>query len=217
MWSFIGQYGVASGQSGRWKDHWVTRDEPEPSADGRRRRSADSRRRIVEAMLALVREGDVAPSADVVAARAGVGRRTVFRLFSDMDGIYREMQAIMRDKVSPVRALPLAGDTPLARVHALIDRRVRFFEEVLPLTVAASAHRHRSVALQANHELIQAELRAILIGVLGEPLNKDTELCEALDALLSVDMWARLRKEQRLDPAASVAILHRMVARVLGG
>jgi AcrR family transcriptional regulator len=183
--------------------------------DGRRLRSADSRRRIVEAMLELVREGDVSPSADSVAARAGVGRRTVFRLFSDMEGIYREMQALMREKVAPVRALPLAGDTAAARLHALIDRRARFFEEVMPVTVAAAVHRHRSPVLQADHAGIQHELRAILLGVLDEGLRADTALCEALDALLSIDVWRRMRLEQKLSAEAATALLHRMAGALI--
>lgn len=183
--------------------------------DGRRRRSADSRRRIVEAMLDLVREGDLSPSADAVAARAGVGRRTVFRLFSDMEGIYREMNAIMRDKVAPVRALPLAGDTLEARLHALVERRVRFFEEVMPVTIAASVHRHRSPVLQADHQAIQSELRGILAAVLGPGV--EASLLEALDAVLSMDLWRRLRVEQGLDTAAATALLHRLVGGLVGG
>ncbi|PZU51358.1 MAG: transcriptional regulator [Sphingomonas sp.] len=184
--------------------------------DGRRRRSADSKRRIVEAMLELVREGAVSPSADDVAARAGVGRRTVFRLFSDMEGIYREMQAIMRDRVAPVRAIPLSGDTPAARLDALIDRRVRLFEELMPVSVAASVHRHRSPQLQADHAAIQAELRAILFDVLGDSALPDPLDREALDAALSINLWIRLRMEQKLDVAASSAILHRLAAAVIG-
>ena len=184
--------------------------------DGRRRRSADSKRRIVEAMLELVREGAVSPSADDVAARAGVGRRTVFRLFSDMEGIYREMQAIMRDRVAPVRAIPLSGDTPAARLDALIDRRVRLFEELMPVSVAASVHRHRSPQLQADHAAIQAELRAILFDVLGDTFLPNQLDREALDAALSINIWIRLRMEQKLDMAASSAILHRLAAAVTG-
>ncbi|MFN7397931.1 MAG: TetR/AcrR family transcriptional regulator [Sandaracinobacter sp.] len=184
-------------------------------ADGRRRRSADSRRRIVEAMLELVREGDLSPSADAVASRAGVGRRTVFRLFSDMEGIYREMQAIMRDKVAPVRAIPLAGDTLEARLHALVERRVLFFEEVMPVTVAAGVHRHRSPVLQADHKAIQSELRGILVAVLGT--GSGAELTEALDAVLSIDVWRRLRLEQGLALADATAVLHRIVGAMMHG
>lgn len=187
----------------------------EPESDGRRRRSADSRRRIIEAMLELVRDGDMAPSADAVAARAGVGRRTVFRLFSDMEGVYREMHAVMREKVGPVRNLPLEGETPSARVHALIDRRSRFFEDVLPLMVASSVHRPRSEALQRDHALIQAELRQILFELLSDAQRQDRELGEALDMLLSIDAWRRLRLEQRLSTTQATAILHRAAGALL--
>lgn len=183
--------------------------------DGRRRRSADSRRRIVEAMLDLVRDGDMSPSADVVAARAGVGRRTVFRLFSDMEGIYREMQAVMREKVAPVRAQPLFADTPAGMLHALVERRVRFFEEVLPMTVAAAVHRHRSPVLQADHAEIQRELRTILVGVLPPALAEDAMLVESLDAVMSIDLWRRLRLEQKLSVEAASAILQRLVGALV--
>jgi len=202
--------GRACGQKGRRVQSATGLDQ----LDGRRRRSADSRHRIVEAMLELVREGDLSPSADSVAARAGVGRRTVFRLFSDMEGIYREMHAIMREKVAPVRALPLAGDTPEARLHALVERRVRFFEEVMPVTLAAAVHRHRSPVLQADHRAIQAELRAILSGVLGPAA--DARHLEALDAVLSIDLWRRLRLDQGLDAPEAAQILHRLVSGLVG-
>lgn len=47
-------------------------------------------------MLELVREGDISPSAELVAARADVGLRTVFRHFKDLDSLYREMSAVTR-------------------------------------------------------------------------------------------------------------------------
>jgi AcrR family transcriptional regulator len=195
----------------------VESGEREP--DGRRRRSADSRRRIVEAMLDLVREGHVAPSAELVAARAGVGRRTVFRLFRDMEGIYRGMNAAMRAKVAPLRALPLAGATAADRLQALAERRIRFFEEVMLLTVASAVHRHGSAVLQADHSAMQAELRAILMAVLDEARAEggrpDDETREALDAVLSIDFWRRLRLEQRLERDAATAIVQRLTRLLL--
>jgi AcrR family transcriptional regulator len=183
-----------------------------PEPDGRRRRSQDSRRRIVEAMIELVREGDLAPSAEAVAIRAGVGRRTVFRLFSDMEGIFREIHLIMRDKVEPVRNMPLQGDTAEARLHALVERRVLFFEEILWVSAAAIIHRHGSPVLQSDHAMIQKELRNIMRDVLPSALAADRELCEALDAVMSIDMWRRLRIEQKLDTTAAAAIVHRLVS-----
>lgn len=109
--------------------------------DGRRQRSDASRRRIVDAMLELAREGDPAPSADIVAERAGVGRRTVFRLFSDMESLYREMHATMLARIEHIRAMPIEGATWRAQLDALIDRRITLFEEILPIKMAADVHR----------------------------------------------------------------------------
>lgn len=189
--------------------------QPIEERDGRRRRSAGSRRRIVEAMLALVRQGEVAPSADAVAAAAGVGRRTVFRLFRDMDGIYREMQAVVREAVAPVRAMPLDGDTPAERLHALVDRRSLFFEEVLPVMQAAAVHRPRSQMLRDDHAALQAELRAIMWPLLPADHAADPMLAEALDAVLSIDLWKRLRIDQKQSPDAARAVLHRLVDGML--
>ena len=62
--------------------------------DGRRARGHVSRSRIVAAMIELVREGCVAPTAEQVALRADVGLRTVFRHFDDMESLYREIRAL---------------------------------------------------------------------------------------------------------------------------
>jgi AcrR family transcriptional regulator len=190
---------------------------PVSHADGRRRRSANSRRAIVEAMIDLIRAGDPSPSAEAVAARAGVGRRTVFRLFSDMEGIYREMQVALRERVAPVRAIPLPDGPDPVRLVALAQRRIRFFEEVLPVWVAGGMFRSRSVVLQQEHHRLQAELRGIVLDVLPDPVRGDAVLVEALDAILSLDCWRRLRYEQGLPPDAAGDVVIRIVTALVPG
>ena len=55
-------------------------------------------------MLELVRAGAISPVAEEVAERAGVGLRTVFRHFDDMDSLYREMAEAMRNELQPIVA-----------------------------------------------------------------------------------------------------------------
>ena len=52
--------------------------------DGRRLRSERSRQAIIDAMMELIGEGNLVPTAQQASERAGVGIRTVFRHFSDM-------------------------------------------------------------------------------------------------------------------------------------
>lgn len=167
-------------------------------------------------MVSLLNEGDLTPSADAVAARAGVGRRTVFRLFSDMEGIFREIQLVMRELVEPVRHIPLKGETPEARLHALVDRRVLFFERILWVSAAALVHRHESAVLTADHAAMQAELRGLMLAQVPARASADPQLVEALDAVLSIDMWRRLRFDQKMGSEAAAAVLHRIVDALIG-
>ena len=79
-----------------------TVDEP---ADGRHRRSMSSQRRIVQAMLELVAEGNIAPSADEVSDRAGVGRWLRGRL-----GRRRDASSSVRRGRLGTTGLGLRGD-----------------------------------------------------------------------------------------------------------
>src|SRR5665213_2368302 len=92
-------------------------------SDGRRRRSQDSRARIVAAMLDLIHGGEVAPGAEQVAERAQVGLRTVFRHFKDMDSLYREMSHAIESELRTVVLRPFKAETWRERVLELIDRR----------------------------------------------------------------------------------------------
>ena len=80
-------------------------DDITTTTDGRKLRSQDSKRRIVAAMLELVREGRIAPTAEEVANRAEVGLRTVFRRFKDMESLYAEMAVAIDSKIDSVIGL----------------------------------------------------------------------------------------------------------------
>ena len=184
--------------------------------DGRRLRADESRRRIAQAMLDLVREGEVTPSAETVAERAGVGRRTVFRLFNDMEGVYREMHAIMVARLAPMFAAPFDGATWRERLDEVIERRAHMFEEMLPIKSAADAHRYRSAFLQNEHKKLTRLQRQTMLAVLPESITSQTERVEALDLTLSFEVWRRLRQEQRLPPRQAAAVLRRIVRALMG-
>ena len=183
--------------------------------DGRRRRSQDSRARIVAAMLDLVREGDVSPGAETVAARAEVGLRTVFRHFKDMDSLYGEMSHAMEVEVRKVVAQPLKGETPHDRVLELIERRSSAFERIAPFKHAADAHRHYSKVLAAGHKTLVTESREILQRLAPAEVLADPLKLEALDLLLSFEAWSRLRREQGLSVEKTREVLAAAVQRVL--
>lgn len=182
--------------------------------DGRRQRSDASRRKIAHAMLELLREGEPDPSADLVAERAGVGRRTVFRLFSDMEGVFREMHAIMTSRLTPEFVRPFVATTWRARVDELIERRSKAFEEMLPIKTAADARRYTSNFLQKEHKKVTRLQREALRDILPASLAKG-EMLEALDLTLSFEAWRRLRHEQGLSVKQAQVVLRQLVAALV--
>lgn len=185
-----------------------------PAIDGRRRRSQQSRDRIVEAMLGLVEEGAISPGAEEVALRAQVGLRSVFRHFKDMDSLYAEM-AVRLTRVYEPALLPFQQTGWRGQLFEAIERRVDIFERLLPFKRAADAHRHESPVLAANHAASLALLRARLRPLLPPGLQDDAIALETLDMLLSVDTWMRLRVEQRLDPAMARKVIEAAVERLV--
>lgn len=183
--------------------------------DGRRQRADESKRRIAQAMLELVREGDIAPSAETVADRAGVGRRTVFRLFNDMEGVYREMHAIMVTRLAPMFAAPFTGGAWRERLDEIVERRARMFEEMLPIKSAADAHRYRSAFLQKEHRKLTKLQRETMLAALPASVIAHTEMIEALDLTLSFEAWRRLRQEQKLPPKQAAGVLRRLVRALI--
>ena len=191
-------------------------EEPALAEDGRRRRSDASRARIVGALLELTQEGHFEPSADFVAERAGVGRRTVFRHFKDMDSLYGEMQTAILARLQQLVQLPVEGQTWKLRLDRVVELRARIFEEVMPFRDAAEVHRHRSVFLRVEHEQTTHNLREMLLQVLPKDVQADPLKREALDLILSFEAWRRLRREQRLSPLAALSVQRQLINAVIG-
>jgi len=182
-----------------------------PASDGRTRRAQRSRGAIVDALHALVGEGVTHPTAQQVAARAGVGMRSVFRHFADMEALYAALGARVR---TDVRSLFAAEPTPgpvRSRLRALVGRRAAFFDRIAPYKRAAVAHARRSPFLRARHRALTALLREELRRWLPELAAAPPAVAAALELLTSFEAWDRLRSEQRLGSARAREALERAV------
>jgi AcrR family transcriptional regulator len=179
--------------------------------DGRRERSRSSRARIVAAMLDLIDSGDLTPSAARVAEEAGVGLRTVFRQFDDMDTLYREMSETIAERVMPIVSAPYAGQDWRADVRDLVARRARVFETMLPFRLAANIKRYQSPFLMGQYGQVVALERDLLFRLLPDAVLADRVGREALCVALSFQTWRALRHDQGLDAEEAAAVVARMV------
>ena len=183
--------------------------------DGRRKRSHSSRAKIVQALLDLVEGGTISPSAAEVAETAGVGLRSVFRHFDDMDSLYREMSDGIEAKVLPMMLKPLEASDWKARIRELTERRVSVFEAILPFRISASIKRHQSEFLMQSYKRMLRVERQGVEALLPEAILADPAQANAVLAPLSFQTWRLLRHDQELPIATARMVVLRLVEAVL--
>jgi AcrR family transcriptional regulator len=200
---------------GKASQYRLTAAKPAQEPDGRKHRSQKSQTLIVNAMLELVAQGHLEPSADQIAEIAKVGRRSVFRHFKDMDSLYREMNASITASVASALDQPFQATEWRGKVLELVDRRAAVFERLKPFMLSVQIHRHRSPFLKSASLQYVRQARELLVKHLPKEVVRDTTLVEALDMLLSFGTWWRLRDVQGLGVAKAKLVLKRAIEALL--
>jgi len=184
--------------------------------DGRLLRTERSRQLIIDAVCDLVQEGILLPTAQTVAERAGVGIRTVFRHFADMEALFATMDIQLRDGYE---GLYLGGDrdgTLAERILHAIERRATAYEKLSSLMLSTRAQMWRSPVLQKNYARNQRGLRKDLADWLPEIAGLPAVRKEAVDAAASFETWDRLRSHQGLSTKASMEVVYEMLRLAFG-
>ena len=180
--------------------------------DGRRARSRTSRDKIVAAVLHLIEGGDLSPSAARVAEVAGVGLRSVFRHFDDMDSLYQEVSERVSAQVMPLLREAVVGATWKERLVRIVERRTSIFERIHPFRLSASLKRFRSAFLTEEYRRT-LELEAATVEALLPPhILADQVSTRSIKVILSFQNWHALRFEQDL----SIQEAREVVSRLLG-
>jgi len=190
-------------------------DHRTPLADGRRERSRSNHAKIIAAGIELLGKGEYSPSAARVAEVAGVGIRSVFRHFEDMDALYRELGAEAELKVWPIMLQQLDGVTWKERIVSLAKRRTQIFEAVFHYRIAANLRRFDSPFLtQDIRRVLRIEFEMIN-ACLSETARTDTIGTAGIYALLSFSNWEALRQDQELSVEDARDVLLRLLDSAL--
>lgn len=189
--------------------------ESEQRRDGRVQRSERTRERILRVMRDLIIEGDHAPTARQIAERANITPRTLFRHFPDMATLQDSLIESAEAGAARIMEEPFpegSKDQWPERLEAIIDRRVRVYESLLPLYVSTIWAKQAKGLRDQGIERRRERLRTVL----SEDMLSDAILFEAIDGVLSLEFWASLRRDQRLDVSRSSAVVRLVVERLTG-
>jgi AcrR family transcriptional regulator len=188
-----------------------------PLTDGRRERSRSSRSKIISAMLDLVGNGDVAPSAARVAEVAGVGLRSVFRHFDDMDELYREMGDVIEARVMPIILQAPSGATWKEKLFDIADRRAQVFETILPYRISANLKRFQSPYLMQDYRRMLRLESETIEAHLPPAVKDDVVAARGLNVILSFQTWRLLRHDQDLPVDDAKAVVRRLLGDAMAG
>lgn len=178
---------------------------PPTAADGRRRRSERSRAAIVDALLDLLRSGEVRPSSTAVAAQAGLTQRTVFNHFADMDEL---LAAAAERQGQRIRALlPEATDGDLeVRAGVFATQLATLLEDTMHVRWAVLVHdvqRAGGIELvRWVHQLLRHQLTISFSAELAAlPARQRAQVLDSFDLLADAGVWRirRLQHEQSFD------------------
>ncbi|MGZ6827288.1 MAG: TetR/AcrR family transcriptional regulator [Mycobacteriales bacterium] len=193
-----------------------------PREDGRLLRSRRTRDRVLDAYLALLREGDGAPTSARIAQRAQVSCRTVFAQFEDLETLRRLAgRRVLDEVVAATRPVDPALPLP-DRVAAYAGGRARVLELLHPVASAARLLEPSSAALAANRDRLLALSRQEIREVFGPelaavpPARRDA-LVLAVALLSDWAAWWQLREESRLPPAEAEQVVRTGVGALLAG
>lgn len=187
------------------------------SSDGRIARGQRTRQAIIAAHTGLIREGHLKPTAEMVARRAGVSVRTLWKNFGDLEGLLHETTAhwLAEDQalVQPIDpALPLDQ-----RIERFCDQRARRLEHLGPAARSAALGEPFSQALQESRRHHVRANREDVARTFGHEIGNRSETLHGVLVAASWPAWSLLRDDYGLDVSAATAVMAASIRALLGG
>ena len=181
--------------------------------DGRRERSARTRRAIVASVIDMIEEGNVSPTAGQIAKRAGIAVRSIRQHFNSREALFAAAAAEHARRVDPMLVQVDDGLPLEQRIVAFVEARARELEMTAPVRRATSFV--SSAALERAQGSAWQRRRQDVERVFKGELDRAGELLDTLDLLAHARTWDTLRTAMRLSPEAASAVVVRSLRAIL--
>jgi TetR/AcrR family transcriptional regulator of autoinduction and epiphytic fitness len=188
--------------------------------DGRTARSHRTRIAIVDALIGLLEDGQVQPTVEDIAVRAGVAPRTVFQHYADRETLFAAVGERRQATLEALMGRVDAGASLDARIDAIVAQRAQLYEWITPVRRAALQMEPFSASVQASLAGFRAVKRAEAVRVFAAEVaalgdDERTALEDAIGVATSYATWQALRAHQGLDADRASAALRRTLRALL--
>ena len=197
----------------------VTETDTDP-ADGRRLRRSRNRDAVVEALLALVDDGELDPTIARVAEAAGLSARSVFRYFDDVDDLVREAIRRQQQRLAPLAARHVDPDLDLAaRIEDFVRQRIDLLDAMGNVGRVARLRAPIQPLVAGELARIRSRLTEQVRTAFAAELDSAPEshlLVPAIDVACSFEAYESLVRHHGLDREEATSSMVMALARLLG-
>jgi len=185
--------------------------------DGRAARALRTRLAVVDAMLDLVDEGHVRPSAAMIAERARVSLRSVYQHFDDLETLFKVAAERHQQRYAHLEPLPELPAELEPRIRAYVAHKARWLEAVSPMVRAAALQAPFSPGVASRLAAGWGRHRERLAGAFAPELDKARQgerLLNAAEVATSWPTWESLRTTIGLSTSQAAAVVELSLRRL---
>ena len=191
------------------------------STDGRVLRRERNRAEIVDALLALLREGHIEVSAAAIAERAKLSERSIFRYFDDLDDLYRTVCAVQFERERKHATIDSfsKGSTEDKIAH-FVEQRVRLFTSIGSIGRASRVFAHRNAVIAKELRRARVLLRRQIADHFADeiaalPSAERSHAATIIDSLCNFESYSIMRSDYDMTIASITTTLTTGIRKVL--
>mgnify|MGYP001818265987 FL=1 len=185
--------------------------------DGRTARRNRNKDAVLDALIALASEGNDEPPIEMIAERAGVSYRSVYRYFDDRTDLMLSAITRVMGELWPIFDIEQIGEGPLdERIARLTSVRLAAYGKLAPLTRNAVHRRANEPAVAEGYDRVRDYLRDQLSRQFAPELAAmgaaDRKIAlAALDAMFQFEVLDYLTVHGDMDEQDLTTVLDRHV------
>ena len=194
---------------------------PASTVDGRSLRRERNRQDIVDALLGLIENGETEISAALIASKAGLSERSIFRYFDDVNDLYRSVCDLAFSKEIEYALIDDAGIGSLdTKIENFINQRVRIYTMNEKIAPAARSFAVKNPIIKNQLVFGRKLLRTQIIKHFSEELSAfDKQQQQAavaiIDSLTTFESYDMMRSDQKMSVHTIKSILTESIRKAL--
>ena len=194
---------------------------PASAVDGRSLRRERNRQDIVDALLGLIENGETEISAALIASKAGLSERSIFRYFDDVNDLYRSVCDLAFSKEIEYALIDDAGVGSLdTKIENFVNQRVRIYTMNEKIAPAARSFAFKNPIIKNQLVVGRKLLRTQIIKHFAEELSvfdkQQQQVAVAIiDSLTTFEYYDMMRSDQRMSVQAIKSVLTESIRKAL--